>query len=255
MGSTNHVTDEEEQEFLPKPRSTDDANAETETCSRHHRDRSHVKRGLVWWLRLLMEVGMAATIAYLIVFKPFVVTRDRILRTPVPQFPRKLYTFKPDDRLANKEMWFNQTLLYRTLSNWVELSSDSRGYVLVDHRERYDLPEPYDVSIDRHTTGPGYMMTVFHELHCLSYLSEHLFKGYSGEKLTDDVAFHLGHCITYLIHGITCNADVTLEGATTEGPGEGSVHECVDYDELLKWANAHSAMKWNSGLMPGETIL
>ncbi|KAL1842970.1 hypothetical protein VTJ49DRAFT_3611 [Mycothermus thermophilus] len=227
MGLNNHGTDEEEQEFLPKPRSTHDANAETD---------------------------MAATIAYLVAFKPFVVTRDRILRTPVPQFPRKVYTFKPDDRLVNKEMWFNQTLLYHTLHNWVELSSDSRGYVVIPDSDRYDLPTPYDVPIDRHTTGPGYMMSLFHEMHCLTYIVEHFQKGYAGEKLTDDVAYHASHCIEYLLNGIRCCGASTLEGENEFGPGMGQ-RECVDYEALLEWANAHSAMKWNTGLMPGETIL
>jgi hypothetical protein len=33
------------------------------------------------------------------------------------------------------------------------------------------------------------------------------------------------------------------------------VHECVDYDALLGWANEHSAEPWRNALMPGESIL
>lgn len=52
-----------------------------------------------------------------------------------------------------------------------------------------------------------------------------------------------------------CAADTTLEGETTEGPGEGSVHECVDYDLMLDWANDHAAHRWREALLPGESIL
>jgi hypothetical protein len=37
------------------------------------------------WLRLLLEIGMAATIVFLLVFKPLVVGRETLRRTPVPR--------------------------------------------------------------------------------------------------------------------------------------------------------------------------
>lgn len=52
-----------------------------------------------------------------------------------------------------------------------------------------------------------------------------------------------------------CAGDTTLEGKTEAGPGWGSIHECVDYDALLDWANENSAEKWRNGLMPGVSIL
>lgn len=132
---------------------------------------------------------------------------------------------------------------------------DSRGYVVIDDADRYDLPEPYTVPLDRYRDGPGYMMSVFHQLHCLSYLAEHYQRGYAGVALTDEVAHHTGHCFNYLRQGIMCAADTTLEGKTEAGPGEGSQHECADYDALLEWANKNSAMKWRNALLPGESIL
>lgn len=98
-------------------------------------------------------------------------------------------------------------------------------------------------------------MTVFHQLHCLSYLAVHFQKGYAGVKLEEEVAHHSVHCFNNLRQGLMCNADTTLEGKTKEGPGEGSEHECVDYDALLQWANEHSGMKWREGLMPEESTL
>jgi hypothetical protein len=98
-------------------------------------------------------------------------------------------------------------------------------------------------------------MSVFHQLHCLSYLAEHFQQGYGGVNLTEEVAHHSAHCFNYLRQGITCNADTTLEGSTGEGPGEGSEHECVDYERLLEWANKHAGYKWRNELMPEDSIL
>lgn len=44
---------------------------------------------------------------------------------------------------------------------------DSRGYVQFHDAASYNLPKPYITAVDRMTDGPGYMTTVFHQLHCL----------------------------------------------------------------------------------------
>lgn len=151
-------------------------------------------------------------------------------------------------------MFFNESDTLHTLHNWIELSSGSRGYVVVGDISKYDLPTPYDVAIDRYTDGQGFMMSAFHQLHCLSYITERFQQGYDGVKLTEKVAHHSAHCINYLRQGIMCSADTTLEGKTEAGPGEGSEHECTDWDALLEWANDNSAMKWR-GNLPDESTL
>ena len=99
------------------------------------------------------------------------------------------------------------------------------------------------------------MMSVFHQLHCLSYLAAHFQQGYGGVKLEDEIAHHSAHCFNYLRQGIMCSADTTLEGKTDAGPGEGSEHVCADYDALLEWANKNSAQKWRNALLPDIGIL
>ncbi|KAK4221318.1 hypothetical protein QBC38DRAFT_134373 [Podospora fimiseda] len=232
--------DEEEQAFLPQSEGS------------NHGDSINGRQRIKWWSRLLLDVSMALTIVYLLAFKPILIGRETTRRTPVPQFPRKIYTFRDNPRYVRGDMWFNESLTLHTLHNWVELSSGSRGYIVVNDRSRYDLPEPYTVALDRHNDGPGFMMTVFHQLHCLSYLAENYQRGYAGIELTEEVANHTAHCFNYLRQGIMCSADTTLEGKTDAGPGEGSEHECADYDALLNWANEHSAMKWREGLLPVE---
>jgi hypothetical protein len=173
----------------------------------------------------------------------------------VLKVPRKIYTFHNDPKYTREDMFTNESTTLHTLHNWIPLSSESRGYIVIPDRKPYDLPEPNNIAIDRHTDGPGFMMSVFHQLHCLSYLAEYFSRGYAGIALTDEVGHHSAHCFNYLRQGITCNADVTLEGKTDAGPGEGSEHECVDYDALLEWANAHGAYRWRNGLLPEDSVL
>jgi len=99
---------------------------------------------------------------------------------------QKTYTFAPNLTLANEDMFATEESLFHTMHNWIDLSAckywidvyplgqwliyqppDGRGYVIIDHPERYDLPKPYMVRVNRTSDGPAYMMTVFHQLHCL----------------------------------------------------------------------------------------
>ncbi|KAI6086358.1 hypothetical protein F4821DRAFT_129464 [Hypoxylon rubiginosum] len=206
------------------------------------------------YLRLAMEIAMAAIIIVLLVSPVY----ERIgpERSPVPRFPRKTYTFLPDPQYVRDDMLFDEHNTLHTLHNWIPLSADARGYVQIPDYDTYDmLSDPYTVAINRTSDGPAYMMSVFHQLHCLSYLVDHFQQGYAGTELTDEVAHHSAHCIDYIRQSIMCAADTNLEGKTEAGPGWGSKHECADYDAVLAWANEHSTMKWRNGLMPGEAIL
>ena len=95
-------------------------------------------------------------------------------------------TFVPNPRYLHEGM-FNSTdeTLY-TLHNWIELSAsmlrlgyqrlmrrlinstiDARGYVQIDNSGSYGLGDPYTVKVNYTSDGPAYMMSVFHQLHCL----------------------------------------------------------------------------------------
>lgn len=207
------------------------------------------------YVRALLEGIMVLAIILLLVRLQSVSGRRDILHSPVPEFPRKLYTFVENKRYLHGAMFENNHTTLTTLHNWIDLSADARGYVQIPDRTLYDLGEPYTVRLDRHTDGPGYMMTVFHQLHCLSYLVEHFQLGYGGVALTDEVAHHTAHCFDYIRQGLMCAADTSLEGTTDAGPGWGSTHECKDYDAVLKWANEHGAMSWRTTLMPDDSTL
>jgi hypothetical protein len=241
-----HESDAEDQAFL------DDRDGET---TRDAVGKGRGTRRTLGILRFAVEVAMAAGIVYLLAAKPFCTPcREPIRKTPVPDFPTKIYTFQTNPRYTTDEMWFNETKTLLTLHNWIELSANARGYVVIPDMEKYDLPKPHTVAVNRDDMGPGYMMTVFHQLHCLSYIAEHYQQGYGGVNLTGEVAHHSSHCFSYLMQGIMCSADTTLEGETDAGPGEGSEHECKDYEKVLEWANTHGAAPWR-GNMPLESTL
>ncbi|KAI1461589.1 hypothetical protein F4805DRAFT_238303 [Annulohypoxylon moriforme] len=216
------------------------------------RERRH--RGATWYLRLALEIAMA--IATVVLLVNLIHERIEERRTPIPKFPRKSYTFLPNATYIEENMLFDEHATLSTLHNWIPLSAEARGYIHVPTYSSYPtLPAPFNMSIDHTSYGPTYMMSVFHQLHCLSYVISHFQAGYAGTKLEEEVAHHSAHCFDYLRQSIMCAADTNLEGETETGPGWGSPHECVDYDAVLAWANEHGAERWRNGLLPGESIL
>ncbi len=82
MEPRRHEDDQEEEEaFLGRP--SDEAPAtRVDTTSASQGGK---RRRVVGYLRIVLEIAMAATIAYLLIAKPFVVSRETIRRTPVPR--------------------------------------------------------------------------------------------------------------------------------------------------------------------------
>lgn len=155
-------------------------------------------------------------------------------------------------------------------------TQDGRGYVKIEDSEFFGLDQPYRQNINATATEGVYMMSVFHQLHCLvsdipcsprkpsvptntfpkSYLAQHYQTAFEETKLPQEVAHHSAHCFDYLRQGIMCAADTSLEGqAEDEPPGWGSKHMCKDYDMVLEWANQRTAYKWRNGLLPDDSVL
>lgn len=66
----------------------------------------------------------------------------------------------------------------------IDLHADARGYIsLPNHTEYDDLVEPLEVRLDRYHNGPGYMVSVFHQLHCLVCLE--VFILYNSTDIVD----------------------------------------------------------------------
>lgn len=160
---------------------------------------------------------------------------------------------------------------------------EGRGYVRINNSASFGLGEPYHIGSES-DPKPAYMMSVFHQLHCLvwthfsftllianlnctlctwqedytdlgkSYVVQHYQTAFDGVNLTKEVAHHSAHCFDYLRQSIMCAADTSLEGKTEAGPGWGSDHQCKDYDAVLAWANERTVVKFR-GNMPLEAVL
>jgi hypothetical protein len=91
---------------------------------------------------------------------------------------------------------------------------------------------------------------VFHQLHCLDGIRHAywtlLDSAMKGEKIEESQAphhvrpGHVKHCIELLRAAITCQPDLTIEVVKDELDGVtgfGTVHECVDWKELVGWTS------------------
>ncbi|KAF3385797.1 hypothetical protein DPV78_012674 [Talaromyces pinophilus] len=242
MSINNDEDDTERQAFLPRDsfgeeKTPSDTNSST---SRHYRR----------YLRIALELFMGVVI--LILSIQIIYEKDDEKRSPSPvpnsnvrQVPLKTYTFNENPKYLNESMFSSRDATLRTLHNWIELSAVGRGYVQIPNSDTFGLSEPYIIE-DHSRTEPVYMMSVFHQLHCLSYLVQAYQSAFTGEALTQELAHHSAHCFDYLRQSIMCNADTSLEGKTESGPGWGSVHQCKDYDALLEWANERSVWGWRA---------
>ncbi|KAN0098999.1 protein of unknown function (DUF3328) domain containing protein [Hyaloscypha variabilis] len=201
--------------------------------------------------RLVAEIFMGLLMLLLLVHPP---SRMTTQQSAVPIFPMKTYTFVENTKYLHEDMFASREETLHTLHNWIELSSDGRGFVQIKDSETFNIGEPYKINGNMGTDEPVYMMSVFHQLHCLSYLVQQVQNATVSGPLDKEVAHHTAHCFDYLRQSIMCNADTSLEGETEAGPGWGSNHQCKDYDEVLAWANNHTVYKWKKN-MPDEAVL
>ncbi|PPJ60546.1 hypothetical protein CBER1_11821 [Cercospora berteroae] len=113
--------------------------------------------------------------------------------------------------------------------------------------EEISLPEEQFLLVEQNGVPTYFGVTMFHQLHCLHMIRDELAQGSQHRETTlrhDDKQQHGGHdhhwahCLAYLAHAITCNADDTLEPIVgnlvfdgVERPvvnGEASLHQCHD---------------------------
>ena len=105
-------------------------------------------------------------------------------------------------------------------------------------------------------TKEVYMLSVFHQLHCLVRPSlsgmgrvrrepnlmvqigkqTAIVEAYGRLRINNTVAqadWHFMHCVDYLRQSILCAADTTVEGS---GNGWGATHVCKNFDDVKEWA-------------------
>ncbi|KAI1801824.1 hypothetical protein F4811DRAFT_573642 [Daldinia bambusicola] len=99
--------------------------------------------------------------------------------------------------------------------------------------------------------------TVFHQLHCL-YLIRRAYYSRSRNELENfdfgkDRSPHVAHCFEYLMQGLTCSADTSIEPALKGDKflGRGVLRQCRDFERLKGFVEARRAFNATGFLAHG----
>lgn len=94
----------------------------------------------------------------------------------------------------------------------------------------------------------GYVISVFHQLHCLHSLQREfnnmMVERPTLEELGEDHLVHVYHCFDYVRRALMCASDTTLEGQSSGSTrpatkGEGAFHVCRKFDVIRAYAWEH----------------
>ncbi|KAM3416503.1 hypothetical protein BST61_g8093 [Cercospora zeina] len=197
-------------------------------------------------------------------------------RSPVPQIPLELVIFQSDPKFSFSSRFSNSSSASAVDAEsdavWTSLLPRGEGFVFVEQPERFQLPVGREPSKqDKSQSGAFYDLSVFHQLHCLVKIREHVRlvefalheivrdRSEENDELTKDYVRrlleplrqerHVGHCFDYLRQGIMCAGDMGLEGVVVgevmgngvERRGSGRVvdgwgmkHECKSWDAIMQ---------------------
>ncbi|KAH8757165.1 hypothetical protein F5882DRAFT_523755 [Hyaloscypha sp. PMI_1271] len=230
------------------------------------------RRRWLWWssLRLLLEVLMGLFIivtvsllgSHQIIWYP---PKSTILRYG-PSLPEKSVTFGniagfgPELVYVDHEMLKNATHKKELHENWQKLYPKGRGYIAMREGDEFEAFNPAFAIDDVVTKGDhheGWILSVFHQLHCLSILMQRLGTSYEEFGLfTRQELEHTSHCVEYLRQSILCAADTSMEGETGAWPDStawGQRHTCKDYNALMEMANERSIWDLSNARHPNLT--
>ncbi|KAL2259649.1 hypothetical protein VTK26DRAFT_6617 [Humicola hyalothermophila] len=161
-----------------------------------------------------------------------------------PRFSHQIKSFSPDPMFApeNGSDFFTEAVQAR----WLSIVPKGLGYVQINDTQEYDdLPTPL----------AGYPDSTFttsatHQLHCLHSLVQTVaaYQSNRPDRLPEDGAWHISHCVDYIRQGIMCCGDVALEGQQTTFPpgvdgsdGWDAKHVCRDWNQVLAHWEANRA--------------
>ncbi|RPD74899.1 hypothetical protein L226DRAFT_68182 [Lentinus tigrinus ALCF2SS1-7] len=105
-----------------------------------------------------------------------------------------------------------------TDQEWLSIASPSYGYIRLGPEDR------------------TFVITMFHELHCLRMINR------AFSKMPGATVYHIKHCLNYIRQGVLCDPDLTLEpGNFEERDFEvervGGTHMCLNWDPLYEWVD------------------
>ena len=124
---------------------------------------------------------------------------------------------------------------------WLSIASPSYGYIRLGPEDR------------------TFVITMFHELHCLRMINR------AFSKMVGANVGHIKHCLNYIRQGILCDPDLTLEpGNFEERDFEvervGGTHMCLNWDPLYEWVDENyfgwvNRTGWGEPLSVDSTVL
>ncbi|KAJ5612185.1 hypothetical protein N7510_005379 [Penicillium lagena] len=172
---------------------------------------------------------------------------DTLGQTPLPPevFQRVQKTFFPDERYVGPSN--------ETHHHWDHLVAGHDALYVPD-AEEYGLPKGIHPPFDhpgKVNGGPPqfYVVSLFHQLHCLNIVRFHYHQVKTGSPPLGDYSeeawdVHMDHCFEYLRQAISCGSAFAIEGSSPlEDPsknghlastvtGWGVEHECINFEAL-----------------------
>ncbi|KAI0129733.1 hypothetical protein BJ170DRAFT_617386 [Xylariales sp. AK1849] len=206
----------------------------------------------VRWTKIFLCLRVPLDIALLVcvlalVFRHGQTTGDRTSNlTTMPSFATRDILFKSEPAFVNAETFANQSSLQDTLRFWTRMSTGGRGVIIVATADRNGLPQPYVVPLpERERIRLGkekeevYMVSMFHQLHCLSTLMRSYGLMVIEGSPPADID-HDAHCFDFIRQALLCASDLTVEGSSEYGEGWGAIHKCKDVDAIKSWAESQA---------------
>ncbi|THU78141.1 hypothetical protein K435DRAFT_973658 [Dendrothele bispora CBS 962.96] len=121
--------------------------------------------------------------------------------------------------------------------NMIRMGIEESIHFALDNSSRADQEwsksEPYGKGVVRDQENRPFLVSMFHELHCLHYLGAEL-----GSKNKDHWP-HTQHCLNMLRQWILCEADVTLEAGDFadkdfSSDRQGETHMCRNWEVVYQ---------------------
>lgn len=118
-------------------------------------------------------------------------------------------------------------------------------------------------SVPLNDSKAGFYATldVFHELHCLNVLREHLYRPHYPTRHSLAEQFqHSNHCIDLLRQTLMCHGDVALQtftwidGYRAPWPNFSVQHECRNWDAIQDWAIEHHISDLTGPILTHPTL-
>ncbi|KAE8356756.1 hypothetical protein BDV28DRAFT_144878 [Aspergillus coremiiformis] len=220
---------------VPQDKHTSWEEPETESWFAVSRSEARNKLWLPVLVIVLLVIFLVGSLTAVHFESPNPPSEKQKILSPAPEFQYVHIPFLESPRFENR------TTEEQVREAWGKYGLASYGFITVPDPEAYDLPPNENVVPGTRNT---YMVSVYHQLHCLKVLHLALLPvmmhGATVESGATGDGFehhHLEHCLDYLRQSVMCSGDVTLE-PPDEHPEKGK-------SPLQGWGVRHVCRSWN----------